>query len=110
MSIRIFLFFLLPSVSFAASIVPPDQSRCPVVYDMYAKNKGRALSCTRTREKQNQLIRFFMSLGRPGQAGKNSRHIFGCACDFSTHLPEKSGFHKLRSKGHRGNHYSDTGR
>lgn len=112
------IFFLTVAVFFAfsasesdaAKVVPPYKDACPQFYHGYEKYKQFAISCTRTRERQMQLVAMFTKMGRPGQASKNSNHVKGCACDLSRRVSNQSQFLRYNGRGHTGNHYSNTGR
>jgi hypothetical protein len=111
---KILALFLALSASMptanAGGVVPPNRNSCPQFYEGYLKYKNYAISCTRTRARQMQLVAMFTKMGRPGQASKNSNHVRGCACDLNRRVSEQNQFRRYNGRGHTGNHYSHTGR
>ena len=107
-----FLLLLTPEAAFGCSsgdgLIPP---RCGAMQNFWHKYRQYAISCTRTRGGQARLRACFAGHGRRGQAGRNSNHVAGCACDVTHNLGNYvAGVKLMHLSRHRGNHYSPNGR
>lgn len=89
----------------------------PVVAGPCKKSRVTAISCFRSQAHQNRIRAYFCSIGRCGQAARVSNHTRGLACDMASNAPDmlrsqsgSTGLKLLKSRSHRGFHYSPTGR